>query len=448
MVQNIDIKYQDEVRSKPINQRFLDITSPGIIKGYDLELGTNPFMISLTRGIYNESSAITPSGVKVSETENLIDVLQIRPNDTTEYRQDAVFLKYVFGRYENVAEYVVVEGIGTRTPINPNTGTHLLLGSVRVPPNRAAITQASLIQEKKGVRIPRLAGPSNFEGDMIINGNLTVVGDLNSVIGGDIQATFIEKMPNIINVERNQTTFRTHKPYIMMSNSLFVYVNSRLLHPDEVVEIDPQNFGIVSPLKEGDKVWAFWFLKMQFIKTEAHDHDDLYYRKHEIDRMTVKSFKGKFNGNTGTVVPHTLGTDNYSVVGVVATTKNSNLGIVSVVKQNDSVTVFNTGEYRGDFDISLKLDSDNPLENGIGDVFKVAKSDYDTTLRQYKTTKRYRRDGSLHSETKLMNKGSNGYYSTLTLNLFAVDGTTIIQTRTWQITYSTNGAVVGWQRTV
>lgn len=448
MVQLLDIRYQDEVESKPLNHRFLDISKPSVFRGFRLTKGTGPFDVTLSRATKHNSAAVTPSGVKVTETDDVIDAVTVAPNPANEYRTDCVFLKYEYGRYDAVASYVVAQGIGTAEPVNPNPATHLLLGWVSVPPRNAPLTNESFRDVPKGVKIPEMIGDTIFDGDFTITGDITIGGEVIGSLGQDIQGTFIEKMPRPVIVEAGQEEFETHKPYIMNSNSLFVYINDRLTMPSEILEMGPKTFRFVTPPKKGDVVWAYWFLKLELIKVEEHDHDDRYYTKEEIDKRMVIYDRGKFTGMTGTVIQHDFGGLDYSVVGIVPTQKADNVGFISVAKGDNQINVYNSGSYRGTFDIAYILNNDDDsFPHGVGNIYRVVAEEQDTVTKTYKKVKRYRKNATLHSESVLMNPDPRGLYTQLVMIFYDYKGTTEVARRSYNLAFDADGRLAGSERT-
>lgn len=446
MAQFIDIRFKDEVRSAPINKRFLDIAKPNVFRGFDLAKGTGDFDVSLVRNFYVDSAAITPSGAKVQETEDLIDIVQVQPNRTSEVRIDAVFMRYEFGRREAEATYVVVMGSNI-APNNPNPKTHLLLGLVFVPINGNRLTSKSFKSAPKGVRIPEIAGDSVFNGDMIFRGDVTIEGDLHSLIGGDIQATFIEKLPFPIYADQNQQDFKLPKPYIVGSNSLFVYKNDILMGPDEIIEVDNVTFRLGEPAKKDDKIWAFWFLKLQLVKAEPHDHDDLYYRKHEIDRRMVIYAKGNFKGMVGENIQHDLGGLDYTVIGVVPTKKSDQVGTISVEKKENHIMVYNTGSYRGSFDISYILENDEDVfPETIGNIHRQISHDFHNVARNYQKVENFRKDGTLHSTTTMSELSARGDFLRLDYIIYSMNGADIVYRRTFKLLYDLDGRITATER--
>lgn len=445
MTQRINIRYQDEVKSRPINERFLDISKPSVLKGYNLKKGTGPFDITLSKGFHHLSSCVTPSGAKVSETEDLINILKVRPNKEDKPRKDAVYIKYEYGRFDAVATYLVVEGTTDSDPINPNPSTHLLLGWIEVPPRQAPLNQNSFRNVPKGIKIPELIGDTVFEGDIHFKGNVIVDGELDSSFGQDIQGTFIEKLPRVIRAEEGQTLIEVHKPYIMNSNSLFVYVNDILIMPNDILEMTPTTFRFSYPLKKGDRVWAFWFLKLQLIKTEEHDHDDRYYTKEELDKRFVIYDKGNFKGMKGEIIEHALEGLDYSVIGVIPTERATNIGDISVAKADDHIYVYNTGSYRGSFDIAYILNNDDDtFPHGIGNIYKtVAEGELNNT---YRTVRRYRKNGTLHSVSYLTEEDDLGMFRLLIVEFFDYKGEDVVGKRKFNLVYDTRGRLIGTVR--
>lgn len=84
------------------------------------------------------------------------------------------------------------------------------------------------------------------------------------------------------------------------------------------------------------------------------------------------------------------------------------------------------------------------LDNMLRDYKKVVDTTTkDAALGVYKTV-RYRRPDTdkLYLEATLSNPDANGYYQTDTWKYYAEDGTTVVKTRTWTLTYDTDGIVL------
>lgn len=448
MKQLQSISYQDEVRSKPLNLRFLDLSKPSVLRGYHLRLGTTPFAISLTRGLSKESAAVTPSGVKITEPDDVVNAVEVTPNKSDEARIDAVYLRYEYGEHDAVGTYEVVEGVSYDHPINPNPSTHLLLGWVTVPEGGKPLTDKSFREVPKGVRIPEIIGDTIVSGDFTIDGNVTITGDLDSNVDSDVGVTIERLSQPITNVEGKQD-FTLPKPYIMNTNTLFLFVNDRLLMPGEYIETTPQTFKLAEPLKKGDRLWAYWFMRIKMVRPADHDHDDRYYTKEEIDKRMVIYDTGKFSGLTGTVIEHNLNGMDYSVVGVTPTEKSTNVGYVSVTKSDDAIYVYNSGSYRGTFDIAYVLNNDDDnFPAGIGNIYKTSSEDVDAGIHAYRTVNRYRKNGTLHSRSELKNSTTNGLYTRLELTFFDYKGEKEVAKRAYKLMHDKLGRVTGTEREV
>lgn len=105
-------------------------------------------------------------------------------------------------------------------------------------------------------------------------------------------------------------------------------------------------------------------------------------------------------------------------------------GGIKKVEASDNAAVVN-------FNINADL-LDSLLRNYREEIDVATK---DATLGIY-TTIRYKRpeDSTAYLRAVLSNK-SGGYYLTDTWTIYAADGTTVIRTVTWTLTYDTDGIV-------
>lgn len=448
MAQYIDIQFQEKATSQALNQRFLDITGPSILTGFRLTKGTADFTISLVRGGFNSSIAVTPSGAKVEETGDLFDILSVQPNiSPSSVRVDSIYLRYSFGTFKAVGEYVVVEG--TTIPAeNPNKLTHLLLGYVYVQPNNEPIKPSNLISTPYGFSDLEVAGtslfhgPVNFDKPVVFNSDVTFNGNTGTG-GGSASPSFIERLKAPIIATEGQTDVTLPSTYTMNTQTLFVYKNGDLVPPSEWMEVTTSSFRFFTPLEEGDKVWAFWYKGINVYSIPTHNHDDLYYRKYEIANRSVRYATDYFAGPTGRSIKHHLGTDNYIIVSVTPIEKTSDVGTISTEKRANEILVYNTGSYRGRFDICYVLKPPFPeisTNYQLGDL-TTESSDWNTVANVYTTVNYRKRTGILHMRTTMFSPDAKGRLTRMRIETFNDDGTKVIETKVWAFTYDENDLI-------
>ena len=449
MAQHIDIEFRERAKSTPLNKRFRDITGPAILSGYRLAIGSGDFSISLLRGDHRSSIAITPSGARVEEDTDLLDVLQIQPNDLNvgNPRVDSVYLVYQYGTEDIPATYEVVPGRGgSDVPAqNPNPNTHLLLGYVNVPPLGAAPKQENLESMEIGFTNLEIAGsalfhgPSTFEDEVVFN---RPVRFLDGTVGAeDPNSSFVEKLPYPIIAEPGQQEFTLPTPYTPKTNTLQVYKDWLPQPISEYTESSPTTFKFHDPLKGGEKIWATWFRQISLYEPEDHNHDNLYFRKNEVNNRSLQHMEDYFGGTDGRVLRHYLGTTNYVVIPPVPTDKTGDVGNISVEKRANEIIVYNTGTYRGKFDLAFYVKQAYqyvPNNEDIG-FFDIISSDLDTETNTYRQVDYKRADGTLYLRTVLENYDARGYYRRVRLDFYNTEGTKVIKVRRYALDYDQNG---------
>lgn len=70
-------------------------------------------------------------------------------------------------------------------------------------------------------------------------------------------------------------------------------------------------------------------------------------------RMALQSGAASFGGTTGTTITHNLGTTNFRVAITPTANPDGHLGEVWVVKSANTMTIFNSGDFRGSFDYQV-----------------------------------------------------------------------------------------------
>lgn len=448
MAQIIDIQYQEKATSQPLNKRFLDITGQHVAMGFRIEKGTTGFTINLMRGEYKSSVAVTPSGARVEETTDLIDRLSLEPNLATSGlpRIDSVYLRYVYGTNNAVADYVVVTGSDKPAP-NPNNQTHLLLGHVHMHPNSKEIRNADVVSVPLGFNQLRVAGPSSFAGPAKFTGDVQFTGKVefpgSGGGAGDPVNSFIERLPMPIVAAEGQTDFKLPTPYMMGAKSLFVYVNGDLIPSSEWTEVDSKTFRFYEPLIAGAKVWAYWYSSINLYTPNAHNHDDLYYRKFEIAQRAVRFASDYFAGANGRTVSHYLGNKNYIVVSIVPTEKTNAVGDISIEKRDNEIIVYNSGTYRGMFDLTYLVKAPYDVDNESVQYadFSIESSDYNEEAGVYTTVLHKRKNGTLYMKTTLTALNVSGRFTRLHQELYNTAGNKAIETKVWALVWDEHGNV-------
>lgn len=449
MVQKIDTRYQEKATSRPLNQRYLDITGPCILRGYRTIKGTGDFSLSLSRGGFNVSVATSPSGARIEESTDLSDILTVQPNlAATGNRVDSVYLKYEFGKTDNVATYIIVPGTHIPAP-NPNKNTHLLLALVYVQPNSTPIKPTDIIPMPYGFSTLEVAGSSIFHGPVTIDKNLVVKGDLivegQSGGGGTTSPTFIERLPAPIIATEGQTDFSLPTSYVMNTKTLFVYKNGELLPPSMWMEVTPTSFRLFTGAKKGDQIWAFWYRGLNVYTTPEHNHDDLYYRKYEIANRLPRYATDYFSGQVGRRVQHGLNMfpDNYVVIGVVPVEKTADVGAISVEKRENEIIVYNTGTYRGKFNLTYAMKAPFPEETNTYQATDWTResSNWVDSANMYKDVLYRRRDGSVAMKSSMFMPDTSGRFTRTRVDVYNGDGSKVISSAVWAIAVGENGII-------
>jgi hypothetical protein len=365
VTQSIDIRFRDKVESNPVNTRFRDISGPCVLSGFRLIKGTTAFAISLSKDGFANSIAISPSGSRVSEDADLINILTVAPNtDTSITRVDSIYLVYVYGTNESVANYIVVPGqAGTSVPgVNPNPLTSLLLGYIHVPPNSVDLVFAECFDPiPYGFSLLEVAGPAKFHGTAVFDKPVTFSGlvtfedgtTANGGTGGSAGSSAVARMANPIAATLGQTQVMLPSKYTPNTNSIFVFVDWVLQSPNIYLELNETTISFYEPLKGGEQIYAYWFQQLTLYEVAPHNHDDRYYTKAQEDAKAIHYFEDYMAGITGRTLTHNIGNAaNYVILGIVPTTRSTDVGNISVDQRANDIIVYNTGSYVGPFTLS------------------------------------------------------------------------------------------------
>lgn len=454
MAQHVDFLFGEYAETTPLNHRFLDITGSTVLGGFRLHKGSDDFTINLIRGGYDQSIAITPSGAKIIEDEDLYDVVGVQPNQLNEGnpRVDSVYLIYQHGRKDATASYAVIPGTGgsDEPAPNPNPKTHLLLGYVDVPPMGAVLKQEHLRSVETGFAHLEVANYSIFKGgatfkdEVVFEQNVRFMGD--TIGNEDPNSSFVEKLTYPIEAEPGQQEFTLPTPYTPKRNTLFIYKDGVLQEPHLYNENSPTTFRFHDPLDGGESIWFYWFRNISFYQHTDHDHDEYYYRKNEVNSRLFHYYQDYFGGEGGRTIKHFLGIDpeDYVVMMPVPLQKNADVGTITVEKTSTEIIVYNEGTYRGLFDLTYYVKQGHqytPNDEDMGMVDVEATNRDDDTYTYQKVNYKRPRDGTLYLQTVLTHKDARGYYRRMRFDFYNSQGTNVIQTVTYALDYDDQGLI-------
>lgn len=457
MTQYIDIAFRERATSTSLNKRFRDITGPSILSGFRLAPGSENFSISLVRAPYQSSVAITPSGARVEEDQDVLDAVMVQPNDlnTGSPRVDSIYLSYQFGTEGAVATYTIVPGTGgSNLPSpNPNPQNFLLLGYVNVPPLGAAPAATDMTSAQIGINTLEVANSATFHGaatfndSVVFNKAVTFNDGTQGVL--DPNTSFFDELPYPIIANPGDQSFALPSTYEPNTHTLWVYKDWVVQPPTVYIQDSNTTFKFFDPMNGGEKIWARWARNVALYTPAEHNHDDLYYRKNEINARSLHYTSDFFAGMDGRVIYHYLGTMNYVVTPPVPTDKETDIGDISIEKTADTIIVYNTGTARSAFDLSWYMEQAyqyTPNDEDVG-MFNINASNLDTANYTWRQVD-YKRptDNTLYLQTLLDNFDARGYYRRLTINFYNSDGTAIVDTKVYALDYDTNGLL--YQRTL
>lgn len=125
-----------------LNGRFRGVIPPGVYQGFQVENGS-PGFVTIRTGVL-----VTADGVRVEETEPLIDVAAFPPNTTNQPRIDYVVSRH---RYLKTlppppARYEVIAGVSADEPEPPAVPTDaVILARGRIPAGASAYAEIELV---------------------------------------------------------------------------------------------------------------------------------------------------------------------------------------------------------------------------------------------------------------------------------------------------------------
>ena len=124
MVQQVTTKFQEFDTSTVQNRRFVDVVSAGVYLGYEVtpSSGTNGFLLDIISGLDGRSTLVSPEGVVVTETADILGAVLLDPADPNFSRVDVVVAEYRYSTANLPQTYRVVKGlnqVSDGTPVVP-----------------------------------------------------------------------------------------------------------------------------------------------------------------------------------------------------------------------------------------------------------------------------------------------------------------------------------------
>lgn len=457
MAQDIDFVFRERVTSKPMNERFRDITGPGVKHGFKIRKGSNSFSLTISRDGNEDSIAYMPSGAKVTETTDLVNQLVVEPNTASAGlpRVDNIYAVYEHGSPTAKVNYIIIKGTNNNTaPQNPNIYTHLLLASVRLFPGSEPVLESNITNVKQGLARLEVAGDAFFHGESEFDGPVVFRGQvtfLDGTVGGDggdggdggATTTYFNVLPAPIITSAGQTDFTLPVPYTMGKDAIFPYIDGKKIARSAFIEINDRTIRLTSPQAAGLKFDALWYNRLASFTPAVHNHDERYYQKSEVSNRIVRSMTDYFNGMTGRVCTHNIGHKNYDVVSVVPIEKTSEVGVISTEVSDNDIKIYNSGSYRGKFTVSYQIN--NPLDlvptpEHLGE-YSVFSLDFDAASAIYRIVEFKRKDGTLYARSTLSEPNLEGQYTNLFMRYYNSDGSRILRTEIWALAYDADGRV-------
>lgn len=454
MTQRVDFQFGELLRSSETNQRFGDITGPGILHGFKLMKGTSSFSLTLSRNGFNESVAFTPTGAKVAENTDLIDVLTLEANTASSGlpRIDNVYLVYQPGTATAQANYVVVKGENNNVqPQNPNIRTHLLLGSVQVFPNNEPVAANMISTVSPGFAKLEVAGTAFFHGEaefdkpVVFRQGVTFMdGTSGGGGGGSTASTYYDVLPAPIITTEGQTDFTLPSSYSVGKNALFVYLDGSLVPRSKVIETSDTTFRLTHGSKDKQSLDAYWYKSLSTFTPQSHNHDADYYKKFEVANRLPKAITDYFNGTNGRSIVHNLGHQNYDVVSIIPLGKTFSIGSISVEKGDNDFKVYNQGAV-GDKFVATYIVRNNldyaPTPEHLGE-YSVFSKDWNATAGVYTRLEYKRKDGTLYMSAMLSNPNAQNRFTTVTAEYYNSDSSKVIRKELWALAYDVDGRAI------
>lgn len=146
--------YKAVLRSADLNQRFGDLFGGSILNGFRLVKGTSNYNVSIVRANTSSSVLMTTEGIRLSETDDVIDAVSVAANSGAQDRHDVLYVNYAtVGSSQNATfTYELIPGVvGAQPDILKTPGTRMAIGVIRVRPN-AALTDGDLTSLPLGLK--------------------------------------------------------------------------------------------------------------------------------------------------------------------------------------------------------------------------------------------------------------------------------------------------------
>lgn len=148
--------YKQTLVASILNERFGDFFGGSILSGFRLAKGTGNYTVSLVRENFLDSLAFTYDGVRIQETEDVIDALFVDPNTSASVRYDVVYAAWTLTGEVTSFSYLLIKGVpGLPADIQKNPKNRVALGYVRVRQN-ATIAPTDLFSFETGARVGKI----------------------------------------------------------------------------------------------------------------------------------------------------------------------------------------------------------------------------------------------------------------------------------------------------
>lgn len=414
--------------------------------------GTSSFSLTLSRNGFNESVAFTPSGAKVAENTDLIDVLTLEANTASSGlpRIDNIYLVYQPGTSTALASYVIVKGENNNVqPQNPNIRTHLLLGSVQVFPNNEPIAANMITTVAPGFSKLEVAGTAFFHGEAefdkpVVFKQAVTFMDGTSGGGGSTASTYYDVLPAPIITTEGQTDFTLPSSYSVGKNALFMFLDGLLIPNSNIIETSDTSFRLTNGTKGKQAVTGYWYKSLATFTPQSHNHDTDYYKKFEVANRLPKAVTDYFNGTNGRSIVHNLGHQNYDVVSIIPIGKTFSIGSISVEKGDNDFKVYNQGAV-GDKFVATYIVRNNldyaPTPEHLGE-YSVFSKDLNATAGTYTRLEYKRKDGTIYMVSTMSNPNAQNRFTTVTTNYYNSDGSKVIRKEIWALAYDVEGRVI------
>lgn len=161
---SILFRHRNPLKSAEFNLRFSDSLGGSILSGFYFVQGTDILDITVTSLEDDKNLLITKTGVRIEETQDLVDILTLTPNTYPVPRIDSIYAKYVHGDKESIVEYVVVEGLENGSPsFAESENTHTLIGYIHLPKDAEDMSGVKYVYPERGLLLTDVASSTNFK---------------------------------------------------------------------------------------------------------------------------------------------------------------------------------------------------------------------------------------------------------------------------------------------